>query len=318
MKKIIFLFLVLFLFISFSVISSADSSLKHEFVYKAVNGHAIKANIFLPETEGLFPVFVFFHGGYFFGNRDQGLHNNLKDKLIDSGYAVVSVDYRLAPETKLSGILEDVRDIVKWIRKNGKQEFNLDVNKIVAAGCSAGGYMAFTTGFIDESAPDAIVAISAPTGFSTAGIKTGDISVLQKPGPYDIVQNSVVSYGDYDKRLELFRFLAKNNLALYELFGFDPVREPERLDKYRLTTNIGSHYPPALLIHSKNDRLVGPHQVNDLHVFLEEKKIENELYLVENGHGNTLLDQNPDVIEKIIHFLDNRLKNSNIDSFKSD
>ena len=100
--------------------------------------------------------------------------------------------------------------------------------------------MALTTGFEPESAPDVIIAISAPTGFSDAGIQTGDISILQKPGPYDIVKNTVVSYGDYDKRLELFRFLSKNNLALYELFGFDPVREPERLDKFRLTTNICS------------------------------------------------------------------------------
>jgi len=49
-------------------------------------------------------------------------------------------------------------------------------------------------------------------------------------------------------------------------------------------------------------------QAKDLHYFLDEKKVANELYIVEKGHGNTLLDQNPDVIEKIVSFLNNRYK----------
>jgi acetyl esterase/lipase len=120
------------------------SSEKKVFVYKTVNGHELKANIFLPKTQGPFPAIVFFHGGFFFGNRDTGLLSNLRDELIDSGYAIVSADYRLAPETKLKGMLEDVSDINLWLRKNGSREFNVDTNRIANAGCSAGGYLALT------------------------------------------------------------------------------------------------------------------------------------------------------------------------------
>lgn len=273
------------------------------FIYKSVNGHDIRANIFLPETKELHPVVVFFHGGFFFGNRDEGLINSLKEALITSGYAVVSADYRLAPETKLKGILEDVSDISIWLKKHGCHEFNIDTNRIVVAGCSAGGYMALTSGFNPVSAPNAIIAISPPTGFSTSVTPMGDLSVLDQPGPYDVVSDSVVSYGDYESRMALWRYLVKNQLALYELFGFDPSAEPEKLDMFSLNTNIKDKYPPTLLIHAKNDHLVDIQQVNDFHRFLIEKHITTELYLVENGHSDDLIYRNPEVIERIIEFL---------------
>ena len=292
--------------ISIQSFAQENASEKKVFVYKTVEGHKIKANIFLPKTSELHPVVVFFHGGFFFGNRDIGLISSLKDKLIDSGYAVVSADYRLAPETKLSGILEDVTDVNKWLRKNGLQAFKIDTNKIAVAGCSAGGYMALTTGFNPKCAPSAIVAISPPTGFSTSITPMGDISVINQPGPYNVVSDSVISYGDYDGRMTLWRFLAKNRLALYELFGFDPATEPEKLTRFTLVNNIGSNYPPTLLIHAKNDHLVDLQQVNDFYKFLIEKKNKAELYLVENGHSNELINQNPEVIDKIIVFLNIR------------
>jgi acetyl esterase/lipase len=288
--------------------SRNNSSEKKVFVYKTVGGHRIMANIFQPNTKELHPVVVFFHGGFFFGNRDEGLINSLKDKLVDSGYAVVSADYRLAPETKLKGILEDVSDVNSWLRKNGLKEFNIDTNKIVAAGCSAGGYMALTTGFIPQNAPNAIIAVSPPTGFSTAIVPMGDIAILNQPGPFDIVSDSIVSYGDYGSRMTLWRFLAQNRLALYELFGFDPSTEPRKLDRFTLVNNINSNYPPTFLIHAKNDHLVDLQQVNDFYDFLIEKKIKAEICLVENGHSNALIDQNPEVVDKIIAFLNIQLK----------
>jgi acetyl esterase/lipase len=306
--KILFLLVGLMLFYSIPILSQPDLSQKHEFVYKTINSHEIKATIFLPKTNELHPVVVFFHGGFFFGNRDQGLINSLKDKLVDSGYAVVSADYRLAPETKLKGILEDVSDINIWLRKNGLHEFNIDTNKITVAGCSAGGYMALTTGFNTKNAPNAIIAVSPPTGFSTAIAPMGDLSILKQPGPYNIVNDSIISYGDYDSRMTLWRFLAKNRLANYELFGFDPSKEPEKLDSYALSNNIKSNYPPTLLIHAKNDHLVDLQQVKDFYAFLIEKNIKTELYIVENGHSNELINQNPEVIDKIIKFLNTQFK----------
>lgn len=135
----------------------------------------------------------------------------------------------------------------------------------------------------------------------------GDLTLLNQSGPYDIVKDSVVSYGNYDSRMDLWRFLARNRLALYEIFGFDPAKEPEKLDRYTFTNNIKSNFPTTLIIHAKNDHLVDLQQVNEFYAFLTEKQIKAELHLVENGHSSELIRQNPEVLEKIIEFLNTQM-----------
>lgn len=307
--KIQILLSVLIIIGSLQACSQNDTLKKQVFTYKIVDGHEIKANIFLPKADGLHPVLIYFHGGGFvFGNRDQGLNEMLKDRLLESGYAVISADYRLVPETKLDQILTDVSDVINWIRENGLEKFNINTNQIAVAGGSAGGYLALTSGFKKITAPNAIIDISAPTGFSTGKIEMGDLSVLNQPGPYDIVKDSIVSYGDYDLRMQLCFFLIRENLANYLSFGFDPAKEPEKLKEYTLVDNIKSDYPPTLILHAKNDRAVGFKQVEDFYNFLKEKNVKAELYVVENGHSNELLMQNTQAIDKIIEFLNNEIR----------
>ena len=272
---------------------------KQEFVYKSVDGHDIMATIYLPKSNEKTPVVIYFHGGGFmFGNRDQGIEDITIKKLVAAKIAVVSADYRLAPETKLEEILKDTRDIVRWIKVNGEAKFNVNTNKIAVAGGSAGGYLAISTGFDIGSAPNAIISISAPTGFSTEGIQTGDLSLLK-----NIKKDKIVSHGDYSSRMDLWRFLGKEDLALYEIFGFDPVKEPQKLNRYTLQSNIKSGYPPTLIIHSKNDHLVKLEEAKVFYNFLQDNKIETELYVVENGHSSDLINQHPDSVDKIVTFL---------------
>lgn len=306
-KQLIFLIGLIF-FLPFLSRTQNISVEKQEFVYKTVEGHEIKANIFLPVSQGLHPVVVYFHGGGFiFGNRDQGLETVLKEKLLAANYAVVSADYRLAPETKLGEIIQDVGDVIKWLKQNGAKRFLLDVNRIAAMGGSSGGYLAYATAFNTTTAPNAIVAISAPTGFLATNIEMGDLSVLDQPGPFVVVKDHPVSYGDYSSRMDLWRFLAANRLALYEIFGFDPATEPEKLDKFTLTANVKPNFPPTLIVQAKNDRLVDLGQVTAFYDFLKEKKVKSEIYLVEYGHSTELINQNPDAVDEIIRFLNEQL-----------
>jgi Esterase/lipase len=299
MDKLLFI-VVWMLFSPVSLFSQDTKSDKCDFVYKSINGHDIMATIYLPDFElnEKLPALIYFHGGGFiFGNREQGLENSIRDKLLANKIVVVSANYRLAPETKLEEILNDASDIVAWIKNEGSR-FHIDTTKVVVAGGSAGGYLALSTGFSGKSAPDAIVAISPPTGFSTEGIETGDLSLLE-----NIKKDSIVSHGDYTSRMDLWRYLGKNGLALYEIFGFDPVEEPQKLERYTLTNNIGYDYPPTLIIHAKNDRAVKFDETEAFYRFLQDKKVESELYVVENGHSSDLIKQHPEAVDEIIRFL---------------
>ena len=307
-KKITFA-LVLALLFAGTAFSQQKIYDEHVFVYKVVQGYEIKANIFVPKTGRRHPVYIYFHGGGFiFGNRDNGLPDALRDKLIEHDYAVVSADYRLAPETKLAGITDDVRDVVNWIRENGAKQFQIDENKIAVSGGSAGGYLAITAGYNVNPPVQAIVEISAPTGFTSMSTQMGDTSILKQPGPYDIVKDPIVSYGDYSTRVDLWRFLSKNRLGLYEIFGFDVTQDSVRLQNYTLSNHIKKGYPPTLIVHAKNDHLVDFLQAEKFYNLLQEKGVESELFTVENGHSEEVINNYPEVVDKIIKFLDARLR----------
>ena len=282
---------------------------KHVFTYKKVQNHEIKANIFIPNVKQKHPVLVYFHGGGFiFGNRDEGLPDVLRDELIKHKYAVVSPDYRLAPETKLDEILKDVRDVIIYLRKEGAEKFNINGDKIAIGGGSAGGYLALSSGYTVVPAPEVIIAVSTPTDFSAANTEKGDEEALKQPGPYDVVSDNIISYGDYTTRMDLWRFLAKNRLFNYEVFGFDVNKDTTLLRTFMLTKQITSSYPATLLLHAKNDHLVPLAAVEPFENFLKEKGIKSELFLVENGHSSQLIKNNPEAVKKLISFLDKHLK----------
>lgn len=75
-----------------------------------------------------------------------------------------------------------------------------------------------------------------------------------------------------------------------------------------LTKNIASDYPPTLLLHARNYPLVPLDIVETFEEFLKETGVESELYIVENGHSNQLIWNNPKAVDKIISFLDKYLK----------
>ena len=64
--------------------------------------------------------------------------------LVNAGYCVASIDYRLAPETKLPQIIEDLEDAFRWLRMNGREKLRVDPSKIAVLGACAGGYLTLT------------------------------------------------------------------------------------------------------------------------------------------------------------------------------
>lgn len=99
-----------------------------------------KLDIYLPgEGDGPFPTLIFVHGGAFlFGNkRDTQLLQALDG--INRGYAVVSVEYRLAGEAQFPAGLFDVKAAIRFLRAHAA-EYKLDPERFASCGDSAGGY----------------------------------------------------------------------------------------------------------------------------------------------------------------------------------
>ncbi|TDC70457.1 alpha/beta hydrolase [Actinomadura sp. GC306] len=89
--------------------------------------------------EGLRPVFIFLHGGYWMA-LSRGVSSFMARGLYEQGAATVVPDYTLAPNASLEEIVRQVRACIAWVYRHGP-EHGLDPERIVVGGSSAGGHL---------------------------------------------------------------------------------------------------------------------------------------------------------------------------------
>jgi len=108
------------------------------------DGAELPARLFVPrEARGL-PVLLYFHGGGF-TIGSVATHTPLCCALAHlAGCAVLSVDYRLAPESRFPGAVHDAWDSLAWLRGQAAA-LGLDPARLAVGGDSAGGTLAAVT-----------------------------------------------------------------------------------------------------------------------------------------------------------------------------
>lgn len=105
----------------------------------------LAARVYIPlsaeDAEELLPTVVFFHGGgWVVGSLDS--HDALCRRLCNaSGALVLSVDYRLAPESRYPAAVEDAYAATVWA-SNFIEHFGGDPAQLIVCGDSAGGNLA--------------------------------------------------------------------------------------------------------------------------------------------------------------------------------
>ena len=110
----------------------------------ARDGFALPARLFAPQAEQPLPVLLYLHGGGFTVGSVAS-HERLCRHLAHlARCAVVSVNYRLAPEWKFPTAVEDTWNSLAWLRDNAAA-LKLDASRIAIGGDSAGGTLAAVT-----------------------------------------------------------------------------------------------------------------------------------------------------------------------------
>lgn len=109
-------------------------------VIEGKNG-PIPLRLFIPKTEEILPVIVYFHrGGWVYGSveESEGICRRLANC---TGAIVIAVEYRLAPKHKFPVPLEDCYDAAKWAVCEASS-FGGNPEKVILCGESAGGNLA--------------------------------------------------------------------------------------------------------------------------------------------------------------------------------
>jgi len=261
--------------------------------YKVVDGCRIKLDVHGAPRDGARPVVVWIHGGALIMGHRGGIDRALLRALTGAGYVVASIDYRLAPETKLPAIVEDVQDACRWVRERGPNLFHIAPERLAVMGGSAGGYLTLMTGFRVEPRPKALVSFWGYGDIAGVWYSRPDPYYRSKPlVPEEEARSAVgraVLSEDLGKndRPKFYLYCRQQGLWPKEVAGHDPDVEPRAFDPFCPLRNVTAAYPPTLLIiHGTKDTDVPYEQSELMDRELARQGVEHDLITVPDGaHG---------------------------------
>jgi acetyl esterase len=161
-------------------------------VYGMADGQQLTMDFYAPRGSGPHPIAIIVHGGgYVGGTSKNGSEAYCADFLAPAGYAVFSINYRLAPKYPYPYMVYDVERAVRYIRHNAK-EWNGQPDRIALIGGSAGGFLSNMVGLLNvsgnpsavdpverESAKvQAVVTLFAQSSFATVPLNASTHALL--------------------------------------------------------------------------------------------------------------------------------------------
>jgi acetyl esterase/lipase len=304
---------------------SADDNFQYSnntFTYKIVDGHEIQLDAYYNLDDEIRPVIIWIHGGaLIFGSRNWLPKEQLMTYLKE-GYVVISLDYRLAPETKLTSIIKDLIDAYRWVRKEGPSLFMIDPNRIAVIGHSAGGYLTLMAGFRLDPHPKALISFygygnitgpwySQPDSFYNQRPAISKKQALAAVG--DSILSGTPTEESWRDRLLFYYYCRQQGIWPQEVSGHNPHTEQEWFSEYEPLRNVTTEYPPTLLLHGKKDNDV---PYNQSFLMAENFKRHHVKYeFITNpdwGHGfdNAGMEDSSvhDAFDRVTRFLNKYLK----------
>ena len=128
--------------ISSKVGHSSPYDLTRDVEYARVGEKSLKLDLHVPHGKARSPLIVWVHGGAW---RSGSRSSMPLTKLVEKGYAIASVDYRLSTEAKFPAQIHDLKAAIRFLRGH-RSQWSLPAEKIVIAGDSAGAHLAALIG----------------------------------------------------------------------------------------------------------------------------------------------------------------------------
>jgi acetyl esterase/lipase len=255
------------------------AELERDVVY-AINeqtGWQLQADILRPpadvEPTGLAMIYV--HGGAWrLGRRNIDKFPYFR-KLAAQGHLVMDIDYTLAPQGTMREMVLDVKRAVSWLKAHAA-EYQIDPQRIVLAGQSAGGHLsllvAYTANHPELHPPE--------LGDDVDSAVRGVISFYGPTDLLDLHDDVETRFGSYlenrlpQMTLRLLKWRGHPMAGLFDgmasVVGAHPADDPEPYALLSPLTYACADCPPTLLVHGDHDFLVNGRGSEDLYRRLSE------------------------------------------------
>jgi acetyl esterase/lipase len=203
-----------------------------------------RLDIYLPpQGDGPFPTVIFVHGGAFIlgDKRDTQLYQAIDG--IRRGYAVVSLEYRLAFEAKYPAAVFDVKAAVRYLRANASI-YKLDGDRFALCGDSAGAHYAVMAAATQGNT--AFEDLSQGNASYTSAVQV----VASRFGPYDFALESRMARENPPKADPYFPDIETHLLGAHseDINGLAYFTNPLNF--------ISPDFPPVYIEHGTEDIIV--------------------------------------------------------------
>ena len=125
-----------------AVPSHAAANVLRDVEFAQVNGLSLALDLHLPPGDVRPPIIVWVHGGAW---RSGSKSSMPLGPLVEAGYAVASIDYRLSTQARFPAQIHDLKAAIRFLRGHGPK-WHLPTERIVIGGDSAGAHLATLVG----------------------------------------------------------------------------------------------------------------------------------------------------------------------------
>jgi len=266
--------------------------LEQDLVYHSVDGVDLKLDVFVPDawlgeppwwatTGGKKPALLYIHGGGFVGGDKESRQLRLLP-FISREWVVINIDYRLAKSAKAPAAVADCLAALRWVFDNA-EKYQIDTDRVVVSGESAGGHLALMTGMLREG--DSLC---------------GDKYVV---GPTNQVAAIINWYGITDFTLHAAH---QRKVTQEPHAWFDPHDDHAELTRSLSPVNyVRKGGVPVISIHGSDDPAVLAEQPEMLHRKLSTFAVKQKLVMI-NGkkHGDFSPHERTRIFKEIWDFLE--------------
>lgn len=248
-------------------------------VYTKVKDWEGKMDLYLPpKDKGASPVVINIHGGgWNHGSKESQTGFNTFFKM---GFAVANISYRLTGQATAPAAVEDARCALIYLMKHAR-ELNIDTDKIVIMGGSAGGHLALMAGLLGN---DRRFDGNCP---GSENIRVA--AIIDKYGITDVWD---WGYGTNVTSKSATRWLG------------DKANDKKFAASVSPITYVNKNSPPTFIVHGDADKTVPYQQSVDLHKKFVEAGVKTEFITVKDGlHGKFDKEKNSEINKAIAAFL---------------
>lgn len=255
-------------------------------VYTKVKDWDGRADLYIsPNAIKPTPVLINIHGGGWKSGvkETQGGFNSF----FKAGFAVANMEYRLSGQATAPAAIEDTRCMLIYLIKNAKA-LNIDPNKIIIMGGSAGGHLALMGGLLGND-----------HRFDTNCPGVENVKVAAIIDKYGIMDVWDWTYGPEHKS------------SSPKLWLGDKANDDAFIKSVSPISYVTKNSPPIFIVHGDADPTVPYQQSVDLFKKLQELGVKSQFITVEGGlHGKFEKEKNNEINAAILEFI------AGLDSFK--